>query len=129
MEPESRRRKVVRLLLQLAGFLCVGLAVLGVFLPLLPTTPFLLLAAACFARSSPRFHRWLLEHRLFGPLIHDWQTHRALPARTKAVAIALLAVTFGTSIVLVAEPTWLQVVLAAVGLGLAGMLLRIPTRS
>lgn len=128
MEPGGRRRKGVRLLLQLAGFLCVGLAVLGIFLPLLPTTPFLLLAAACFARSSPRFHRWLLAHRLFGPLIHDWQTHRALPARTKAVAIAMLAVTFGFSIVAVAEQPWLRIALAALGLGLAGMLLRIPTR-
>lgn len=111
-----------------AGFVCVGLAVAGVFLPLLPTTPFLLLAAACFARSSPRFHRWLLAHRLFGPLIHDWQTHRALPARTKAVAIGMLAATLGISIVVVVEAPWLRAALSALGVALVVMLLRIPTR-
>ena len=108
--------------------LCVGLAVAGIFLPLLPTTPFLLVAAACFARSSPRFHRWLLEHRVFGPLIRDWQTHRALPARTKAVAIGMLVVTFGTSIAVAVEDVRLRAVLVAFGVALVVMLLRIPTR-
>ncbi|MEM6709691.1 MAG: YbaN family protein [Pseudomonadota bacterium] len=68
----------MRALYLIGGWLCLGLGFLGALLPLLPTTPFVLLAAYCFARSSPTWHRWLLTHRLFGPLILDWQTHRAL---------------------------------------------------
>lgn len=118
----------MRWALQTAGFVCVGLALAGVFLPLLPTTPFVLLAAACFARSSPRFHRWLLEHRWFGPTVRDWQEHRAIALRTKALAIGMLVLTLGSSIaVAVADPR-LRAALVALGLGLVAMLLWIPTR-
>lgn len=75
--------------LALAG-LCIGLASAGVVLPLLPTTPFLLVAAWAAARSSPRLHRWLYQHPRFGPLLRDWHEHRALRPRTKLVALLLL---------------------------------------
>ena len=70
---------MTRGLLIILGWLAVVLATLGVVLPLLPTTPFLLLAAWCFARSSPRFHHWLLHRSWFGPYLRHWQQHRALP--------------------------------------------------
>lgn len=79
----------------LAGALLVGLGFVGLFLPLLPTTPLLLLAAACFARSSERWHRWLMQHRLFGPIISNWQTNRCIPRRSKYLAVATI-VLFGT---------------------------------
>ena len=83
----------IRVALVLAGsvFVLVGLA--GIFLPVLPTTPFLLLAAACYARASSRFYNGLLNNRLFGPAILEWQQHRSIAWRTKVAAIALMALT------------------------------------
>lgn len=75
------------LILKSIGVLFVGLAVLGVVLPIFPTTPFLLVAAACFAKSSPRMQKWLLANKTFGPLIHDWQTHRSIPRKAKRIAL------------------------------------------
>lgn len=82
------------------GLLCVALAMIGVALPLLPTVPFLLLAAFFFARSSSRLHTWLLTHRTFGPLIVDWQSSGAIrPAAKKAATLSIAAV-FGLSILI-----------------------------
>ncbi|WP_106609581.1 YbaN family protein [Shimia abyssi] len=79
------------------GVFCVGLAVIGIVLPLLPTVPFLLLAAFCFARSSERLHYWLLSHKTFGPLIRDWQDSGAIrPAAKRAATISIIFV-FGLS--------------------------------
>lgn len=86
----------MRLLLLSLGFAFVGLAALGAVLPLLPTTPFLLLAAACFARSSKRWHQWLARNPLFGPLLLDWETHRCIQPRVKLLAIATILV-FGSA--------------------------------
>jgi uncharacterized membrane protein YbaN (DUF454 family) len=82
------------------GFVALGLGVAGVVLPLLPTTPFLLLAAFCFARSSQRLHGWLLGHRLLGPLIAAWQRERAIPRRAKIAACVTMAAVLGLSLVL-----------------------------
>lgn len=111
-----------------AGILSLGLGIVGMFLPLLPTTPFVLLAAACFARSSDRFYRWLIEHRSFGPIVIEWRTYRSIPYRVKLTAIALMAVSLGTSIVFFVRPAWLQAALAVFGVGLAVWLYRIPSR-
>lgn len=82
------------------GLLCVGLGILGVFLPLLPTTPFMLLAAWCFARSSERLHRWLLTHRTFGPIIENWNQHRAIPRKAKWYSVGAMAAAFLLSLAL-----------------------------
>ena len=111
-----------------AGSLFVLLGLIGLFLPLLPTTPFLLLAAACYARGSRRFYDWLLANRTFGPLIHEWRTHRSIPYRTKLSAIALMSVTLAVSIVFFVQPGWLKLALAAMGLGLAIWMYRMPSR-
>ena len=92
-----------------AGFLLVGLATLGIFLPLLPTTPLLLLAATCFANSSEKWHRWLMEHNIFGPIIRNWHEHRCIPLRAKIAAVASILV-FGTySIGFAIENPYLQI--------------------
>lgn len=78
-----------RPLLLVCGLACVAAAGAGLFVPLLPTTPFLLLAAACFARSSRRLHAWLLAHRVFGPILADWEAHGAIRLRVKLAATAL----------------------------------------
>lgn len=120
-------RPWTRFVLISAGSLCVGLGILGVFLPVLPTTPFLLLAAACYARSSPRFYRCLLENRFCGPLIEEWRAHRAIPYRTKLSAIGLMAATLGVSILMV-HPLWLRSLLGLLGVCLALFIYRIPSR-
>lgn len=89
------------------GFACLAVAVLGVFLPLLPTTPFVLLAAGCFAQSSERMHRWILDNPTFGPMVRDWNARRCVSARVKAVALASMAAVGGFSLFwAVEEPAW-----------------------
>lgn len=82
------------------GLLCVALALVGIFLPLLPTVPFLLLAAFLFARSSPRLHNWLLSHPQFGPVIEDWARSGAISPRAKLWATLSIGCVFGISLVL-----------------------------
>ena len=74
-----------------AGVLALGTGLVGIFLPLLPTTPFVLLAAFCFSRASSRCERWLVEHRRFGPMVHQWRAHRAIPLRAKQLAWTMMA--------------------------------------
>lgn len=117
----------VRLACLAGGCAALALGLIGVVVPVLPTTPFVLLAAACFARSSTRFHEALLNHRMAGPLIREWQTYRAMPRRAKRVAYLLMALSFGTSVWLV-PATWHRVLLAAVALILLFFLWRVPVR-
>lgn len=110
------------------GSLALALGVIGIFLPLLPTTPFVLLAAACYARGSRRFHQWLLVNRTFGPIIAEWERHRSIPYRTKITAIVLMSTTMAISIVFFVKPLWLKGVIAACGVALAIWMYRIPSR-
>lgn len=118
----------VRWLLIGAGTVCVALGLVGVFMPVLPTTPFMLLAAACYARSSERFYRRLVANPTFGPTIVEWQRHRSIPYRTKGYAIVLMSATLATSIVFFVANPWLKAVLAALGVTVAVWLWRIPSR-
>lgn len=86
------RATLTRYLYLTAGSLCVLLGLIGVVLPLLPTTPFLLVAAFCFSRSSERLHRYLLEHRLFGHLIKDWETYGVIPFKVKCLSTSMMLV-------------------------------------
>ncbi|AJJ09536.1 hypothetical protein CH64_3612 [Yersinia rohdei] len=114
-----------RWLLIVLGWLAVVLATLGVVLPLLPTTPFLLLAAWCFARSSPRFHHWLLYRSWFGSYIRTWQQHRALPPGAKWKAIAVTLLTFAISLWLV-KIWWVRGILLVILTLLLIFMLRMP---
>jgi len=87
-----------------AGYLSLGLGFLGIFLPVLPTTPFVLLAAACFAKSSPRMHKWLHNSALFGESLQHWESHRCVSRRNKRIAVGSI-VLFGGSSLLFAVPT------------------------
>jgi uncharacterized membrane protein YbaN (DUF454 family) len=90
----------MRFLWAALGLLSLGLGLVGVVLPLLPTVPFILLAAFFFARSSERLHNWLLDHPTFGPAINDWQTHGAVSRRGKKMATLSVAIVFGISLIL-----------------------------
>lgn len=98
------------------GCLAVALGVLGIFLPLLPTTPFLLLASACFARGSTRLHAWLLSTRPFGQYLRDYEAGKGIPLRAKIVALTLMWVSLTVGIIRVPHLS-LQLLLGAVGIG------------
>jgi uncharacterized membrane protein YbaN (DUF454 family) len=107
------------------GLLALGLAILGIFLPLLPTTPLVILSAWFMARSSQRLHDWLLAHRLFGPIIADWQRHGAIPRWAKRLSVAMMAAAFALSLWLGLAP-WLLATQAAVLLAGAAFVLTRP---
>jgi len=127
-EVRKHRLLWVRLGFAALGTLFLILGIIGAFLPILPTTPFLLLATACYARSSHRFYNWLMNHPAFGPLIVEWRTYRSIPWRIKLVAVVTMIVTFGSSILFFIKDGRLQLALAAFGLTMAIWLYRIPSR-
>ena len=130
MSPDSRPHgsPIVRALFFVAGVVSLALGVAGIFLPVLPTTPLVLLAATCFARSYRPFHEWLLNHRVLGPTLRDWYEHRSLKRRTKLVAITTMAAGLGASIMFFVEHVWLDALLVALGIVLGVWLYRLPTR-
>ncbi|HLA30997.1 MAG TPA: YbaN family protein [Pseudomonas sp.] len=99
--PEERRNPAVRYALLAIGWLSVALGVIGIFLPVLPTTPFLLLAAACFMRSSKRFYLWLVNHPQLGPWIVDYLAGQGIPLKAKVYTIGLMWLSIGISSYLV----------------------------
>ncbi len=128
MSPSPSSSRTVRWLLWLAGTVSLALGLIGVVLPGLPTTPFVLLAAACYAKASPRLHGWLIHHRLLGPMVRDWEQHRSLTRRTKTVAIGSMVVMVGLSAWGFRHQPWvLAALLAAAAIGLV-VVARIPTR-
>ena len=115
-------------MLLVAGFLCTGLAVIGIFLPLLPTVPLLLLAAACFARSSERFHRWLLEHRILGPLIRDYLDGRGVPVKAKVSALVMIWISIPTAALLFVPLVAVRILLLIIALAVTVYILRLPVK-
>jgi uncharacterized membrane protein YbaN (DUF454 family) len=108
-----------RHLLIALGTLCLAIGIVGIFTPILPTTPFLLLAAFCYANSSERFHRWLMNNRVFGGYIRSYTEGRGIPLRLKLFTITLLWVTIGISIWLVSNMIVTAILLVvAVGVSL-----------
>jgi len=112
-------------LLKIVGLFFVGLAALGAVLPLLPTTPFLLVAAACFAKSSPRLHKMLLENRVFGPLIYHWQESRSIPKRGKVVALISMVLAASRSVYMM-DNMWLKLLVIALIAGPFIFIYRLP---
>jgi hypothetical protein len=112
-----------RVLLVAAGSVCLALAVLGLFLPLLPTTPFLLLASACYVRSSERLHGWLLGNRLFGGYIRNFREGRAIPLRGRVVTVVLLWLPLLYSVYRL-DLLWLEVALVLMGVAWSVVILR-----
>ena len=101
-------------ILIIIGFIFVGLGAIGLVLPVMPTTPFLLVAAACFARSSERFYNWLMELHLFGPIIRNWEETKSISRNTKLVAIASVVLIGGFSVVFVVENLTVKLVVTTV---------------
>jgi uncharacterized membrane protein YbaN (DUF454 family) len=116
----------MRWILAGGGTLFLGLGITGVFVPLLPTTPFLLLSAACYARSSKRLYDWLLNHPVMGRIIREWRTHRRMPLRAKRMALVFVIIAFGYSTWTFLSRPEIWVPLNILGLGLFFWLMRIP---
>ncbi|HWR77536.1 MAG TPA: YbaN family protein [Thiobacillus sp.] len=127
-EMRKHNSLTVRVVFLALGTLFVALGIAGIFLPVLPTTPFMLLAATCYARASTRFYNWLLNNRMLGPTILEWRRYRSIPYRVKWTAIILMAVTLSISIVYFVPWLELQVALAIFGLLLGAYLYNIPSR-
>ena len=115
-------------LLTLAGTISLGLGILGIFLPLLPTTPFLLLAAACYARSSSRFSNWLLSNRFLGKFIKNYQEGKGVPLKLKAFSILLLWITIGCSVAFTVQMLAVRIILVSIAFGVTIHILSIRTR-
>ncbi|MEY4305989.1 MAG: hypothetical protein RIT52_2164 [Pseudomonadota bacterium] len=96
----SKHRVDMRFFWITLGLAALALGTAGLVLPLLPTTPFMLLAAACFAKSSPRLHDWLISHRLFGQAIRDWRDYRAISPKAKRMALTAMTAALGLSLML-----------------------------
>jgi uncharacterized membrane protein YbaN (DUF454 family) len=118
----------MKIILNVIGCLAVVLGVLGIFLPLLPTTPFLLLASACFARGSTRMHNWLQTNRVFGKYLRDYEHGKGIPLRGKIWILIFMWSSMGYSMWRLHDRLALQLMVAAIGTGVTIYLTRfVPT--
>ncbi|MEO9655102.1 YbaN family protein [Marinomonas sp.] len=117
-----------RIFYLLLGWFSLITGIIGIFLPLLPTTPLVLLAAWCFSKSSERFHTWLLNHKFFGPIVSDWQSNDGIPRRSRNRAIIFMWLGMAISILMVGR-FWATVGLVCIGICVSIYLLRMPLRS
>ncbi len=131
---KKQGNKLVRTLWLIAGTICVALGAIGMVLPLLPTTPLLLAAAACYCKSSDRMYNWLLNNKWFGEYIRNYKEGRGLPMKTKITALIVLWVTIGFSTIFVLHrllPAQLvlpmQLIMIAVAVAVSIHILRLPT--
>jgi hypothetical protein len=127
-DPVPHSSSVVRWVLLVVGLVSVAMGVVGAFVPVLPTTPFLLIGAACFARASPRLHRRLAHSKTFGPTLEEWRRHRSIAWRTKLFALTLMGLSIAASAAFVVEPWWGKALLVAVGVATGAWLWTIPSR-
>ena len=130
MDENHQPRKttgVRRQALFVAGSVALALGIVGVFVPLLPTTPFLLLAAACFIRSSPRAYRWLMGNRLLGGYIRSYRSGAGIPLGVKVFTLSLLWLTIGYSALYIVQNTWIRVGLGLVAIGVTAHIVTIRT--
>ncbi|SFJ79064.1 YbaN family protein [Methylophaga sulfidovorans] len=119
------RTRIKHLVLICLGWMFVALGIIGVILPLMPTTIFLILALACFAESSPRFHQMLLNHKWFGPPLRQWQQTHSMRRDVKKKVYLIIILSFAISIGAVWGRLWLQVMLFVIGLTLLACIYRI----
>jgi uncharacterized membrane protein YbaN (DUF454 family) len=124
MRTTAKRRLLIG-----AGTLCTGLGIIGIFIPILPTTPFLLLAAACYMRSSERFYQGLINNGIFGAYVRNYIEGRGIPIRIKVFTILLLWLTIGLSITFGVQNTIIRIVLICIAIGVTAHIVLIKKRN
>lgn len=123
----ERPDRVVRMLLKIAGTVFLVIGGVGIVLPLLPTTPFLLLAAVCYARSSERWYNWLLHNRWFGSYVRNWREGKGIPMRTKILSVVFLTITIGYSAAFVVPFVIGKIVLILIAVCVSVHIFSLPT--
>ncbi|MBM4170397.1 MAG: DUF454 domain-containing protein [Ignavibacteria bacterium] len=106
-----KAKSIYKYLLIAVGWIFVGLGVIGIFVPLMPTTIFFILAAASFAKSSERFYNWLINHPRFGKFIKDYREKKAMPLKSKIISISMMAIVITTSAFLFTQSIWIRILL------------------
>lgn len=127
IEKKTIRQPLIKLLVLALGWLSVVLGVIGIFLPVLPTTPFLLLAAACFVRTSPRFYHWLIDHPYLGKYVIYYLDGKGIPRKAKVYTLLLMWATMLTTAFLLTDRLTVQIILPLIGCGVSLYILRLPT--
>ena len=107
------------------GTFFVGVGIAGIFIPILPTTPFLLISAALYARSSTRFYNWLINNRIFGKFIKDYREGKGIPLRLKIITITLLCITIGCSAIFAVDTLWVRIMMVIIAAGVTVHIIRI----
>jgi len=123
----TKLNQLLRAILITSGTIFLGLGLIGIFIPILPTTPFLLLAAACYARSSQRFYNWLMKNRWFGNYIKNYHEGRGVPLKFKIFTISLLWITILFSIYYVVDNFWVEVILFIIAISVTIHIITIKT--
>jgi uncharacterized membrane protein YbaN (DUF454 family) len=119
----------MKIVLTTLGVLSLALGILGAFLPLLPATPFVLLAAYLFARSSPRMNAWILNHKIFGKIIYDYRTDKAITLHAKVISITMLWMSILSSVIFALNgKLWLQILLICIAIGVTIHIVRFKTK-
>lgn len=114
-----KTKKCIKRLIFLGGFISLILGIIGIVLPILPTTPFLLLASAAFAKSSERFHKWLLNNKILGAYIKNYREGKGLPLKIKLITISFLWITIIISIFLLMKLFWVQIMLICIAIAVS----------
>ncbi len=127
IQKSKTSNQVLKWILMSAGTIFLGLGLLGVFLPILPTTPFLLLAAACYARSSKRIYDWLIQNKWFGSYIKNYQEGKGIPLKVKILTISILWVTILLSAFSILQIFWVKILLIIIAFGVTIHILTIKT--
>ena len=119
---------ILKIVLRIVGTVSLVLGLLGIVLPVLPTTPFLLLTAYCYLRSAPNWHKRLLQSKHLGPYIKNFQENKCIPVRIKVYAISMLWLTIGTSTIFFVHLWWVRVLLIVIAIGVTWHILSYPSK-